>query len=147
MYHNSVEFELKEVLDFLLVSFPLTLSVAALVVIIQREQLNLFSLTIAVVGAALISNLLHALIHYIPSVDISKPFKETYDHPVNTNDNNSGLKFIGKIFSIYWKTFGPVLFIQSCCVGIYAGVKFLNLEKKRKELKNEGVKQIKKGSI
>src|SRR5664279_195073 len=135
MYHDVVPFELKEVLDFLLISFPLTLSVAALVVIIQRGQFNLFSLLIAVAGAALLSNLLHAIFEEIPSVDVKKSFSETFPNAANSGSGNLLLLWIGKIFGIYWKTFGPILFIQSCCIGIYAGDKFLKMEKKKNNAK------------
>lgn len=135
IYHDSVPFELKEVLDFLLISFPLTLSMATLVVIIQREQFNLFWLLIIVAGAALLSNLLHTIFEEIPSVDVKNSFNETFLHPGDTGGGNLLLLWIGKIFGIYWKTFGPILFIQSCCIGIYAGVKFLKMEKKKKDMK------------
>lgn len=132
LYHDSVAFELKEVLDFLLISFPLTLSVAALVVIIQRGQFNLFSLLIAVVGAALLSNLLHNLISDIPSVGVKSSLTDTLSNPENSGGNYLAINWIGKIFGVYWKTFGPILFIQSCCIGFFAGDKFLNLSQKKK---------------
>jgi len=135
MYHEVLPFELKEVLDFLLISFPLTLCVAALVVIIQRGQFNLFSLLIAVVGAALLSNLLHTIFEEIPSVNVKISFSETFLNPGDRGSNNLLILWIGKIFGIYLKTFGPILFIQSCCIGIYAGDKFLKMKNKKNEIK------------
>jgi hypothetical protein len=120
MYHNVVPFEVKEILDFLLISFPLTLCVAILFVIIVKGKFNLFYMIFAVVGATLLSNLLHKIVSKFPLVDIKNSF------------DSSALTWVYNIFGVYWNTFGPILFIQSCCIGIYAAVKYLNIEDKRK---------------
>ncbi len=127
--HNNVPFEVKEVLDFLVISFPLTLSVAIITVLIQKGQFNLFTLLIAVAGAAFLSNLLHKIVSEIPSIDMENSFTETFINPENRSSNNLLLLWILKIFGIYWKSFGPILFIQSCFIGIYAGDKYLKKEK------------------
>ncbi len=135
IYHDVAAFEIKEVLDFLLISFPLTLCVAALVVIIKRGWLNPFSLLLAVFGAALLSNLLHAIIKDIPFIGFQNTVTETAANPQYAGSSNLIFILIGKIFGIYWKTFGPILFIQSCCIGIFAGYRFL--EKKKKDTKKK----------
>ena len=135
LYHDVAAFDVKEVIDFLLISFPLTLSIAVLFVIIERGQLNPYSLLIIVVGAALLSNLLHILLEKIPFVPVTNSFNDTFSDPANKGSGNLLFIWIGKIFGIYWETFGPILFIQSCCIGIYAGIKFLKMEKKKNNAK------------
>src|SRR5438128_7483501 len=68
---NNIFFELKEILDFLVISFPLTLSIALLFLIIEKGIFNLGYLLLIVGGAALLSNLLHGLVQKIPSVDVN----------------------------------------------------------------------------
>ncbi len=115
----NVFFDVREILDFLVISFPLTLSIAILFVLILKGKFNMFYLLFAVAGAALLSNLLHWVVGEIPSVDIQKTF------------NSSAIIWVIKIFGVYWKTFGPILFIQSCCIGIYAGYKYLKIEESK----------------
>ena len=132
--HQNIIFELKEILDFLVISFPLTLSIAVLFVIIERGEFNLFYMLLAVVGAALLSNALHWIIGEMPLVDVQKTFDESFDYQ-NTGGNTSAFRWVGKIFSLYWRTFGPVLFIQSCCIGIYAGYRYVKREERKKAKK------------
>jgi len=130
-HSQNVVFEIKEILDFLLISFPLTLSIAILFVIIEKGKFNLFYMLAAVVGAALLSNTLHWLIGEMPSVDVKKTFDDSFDYQ-NTGGNTSAFRWVGKIFGVYWKTFGAIVFIQSCCIGIYAGYKYVKLEESKK---------------
>ena len=132
VHSQNVVFELNEILDFLLVSFPLTLSIALLFVIIEKGKFNLFYMLFAVVGAALLSNALHWVIGKMPTVDVQKTFNESFDYNPGTGGNTSAFRWVGKIFGVYWKAFGPVLFIQSCCIGIYAGYRYVKLEEKKK---------------
>ena len=125
IYPKNVAFEIKDILDFIVVSFPLTLSVALLFVIIAKGKFNLFYLLFVVAGAALLSNLLHMIVEEIPSVGIKSSF------------DNSAIMWVFKIFDVYWNTFGPILFIQSCCIGIFAGVKYLNIEESKKKAKKK----------
>lgn len=129
--HETVVFDLVEILDFLVISFPLTLSIAILTVIIDKGKFNLFYLLFAVAGAALLSNLLHMLIGKIPFVDLKKTFHEPFNYTEYRNDNTSAIDWVFRIFRIYWKTFGPILFIQSCCIGIYAGYRYHTIEKNK----------------
>lgn len=126
IYPKNVAFEIKDILDFIVVSFPLTLSVALLFVIIAKGKFNLFYLLFVVAGAALLSNLLHMIVGEIPSVSME-----------NRGGNNSAIMWVFKIFDVYWNTFGPILFIQSCCIGIFAGVKYLNIEESKKKAKKK----------
>lgn len=123
----NVLFDVKEILDFLAISFPLTLSIAILFVLILKGKFNLFYLFFAVAGAALLSNLLHWIVGEILWVDMNKTFAGTY--------NSSAIVWIYNIFAVYWKTFGPILFIQSCCIGIYAGYRYLKIEESKKAKK------------
>lgn len=131
--HNMV-FDLWEILDFLAISFPLTLSIAILFVVIEKGKFNMFSLVFAVVGAALLSNLLHWVVTKIPLVGIGNAVNESYSDE-NRGGNNSAIILVGKIFGIYWKSFGPIPFIQSCCIGIYGGYKYLKMEENKKNKK------------
>ncbi|MEI9958951.1 MAG: hypothetical protein WDM90_22155 [Ferruginibacter sp.] len=133
VHAQNVVFELKEILDFLVISFPLTLGVAVLFVIIERGEFNLFYMLFAIVGAALLSNLLHYVIEEMPLIDVGKALNDSYDYKENTGGNITAFRWVGKIFGIYWKTFGPVLFIQSLCIGIYAGYKYVKIEEKKKK--------------
>jgi hypothetical protein len=132
VHSQNVVFELKEILDFLVISFPLTLSIAILFVIIEKGKFNLFYMLFAVVGAALLSNALHWVIEAMPFVDVQKTLNESVDYNQNPGGNTFAFRFIRKIFGIYWKTFGPILFIQSCCIGIYAGYKYVKIEDRKK---------------
>jgi hypothetical protein len=134
---QNIFFELKEILDFLVISFPLTLSIALLFLIIEKGIFNLGYLLLIVGGAALLSNLLHGLVQKIPSVDVNRTFTETFTR-TDIGGNKAVIVFVGKIFGIYWKIFGPLLFIQSCCIGLYAGFRYVRItDKKRIKLKAE----------
>lgn len=130
--HVNSSYEISEVLDFLAISFPLTLSVALLIVIIEKGKFNLFTLLFAVVGAALLSNLLHLLLSAIPFVGLKTTYNEAFNSGDGRSGNSSAISWVGKIFIVYWETFGPIVFIQSCCIGIYAAYKYLKLEKSEK---------------
>jgi len=131
IHPHNMAFDLWEILDFLAISFPLTLSIAILFVVIEKGKFNMFSLVFAVVGAALLSNLLHWVVTEIPWVNVQKTLSESYKDNESRGGNNSAIILVGKIFGIYWENFGPILFIQSCCIGIYAGYKYLQIEKSR----------------
>ena len=137
LYPHHVLFDVRDILDFLVISFPLTLSIAILFVVIEKGKFNLFYLLFAVAGAALLSNALHWVVAEIPSVDIQKPFDESFNYDETRGGNSSAIMWVFKIFGVYWKTFGPILFIQSCCIGIYAGYKYLKIEKSRKDKKQQ----------
>jgi hypothetical protein len=145
MQPENILFDLKEILDFLVISFPLTLSIAILFVVIKKGKFNLFYLVFAVAGAALLSNLLHRIIGEMPFIDVQRSFNESVDYKTG---NSSAITWVLKIFAVYWKTFGPILFIQSCCIGIYAGYKYVKIEaerereRKKKEQQNAGPVKI-----
>jgi hypothetical protein len=103
--------------------------------VIEKGKFNLFYLVFAVAGAALLSNLLHWVIAEIPSVDINKTFTESFNYNENREGSSAAITWVIKIFGVYWKSFGPILFIQSCCIGIFAGYKYLQIEKSKKDKK------------
>ena len=131
IYHNVIPFEVIEILDFLLISFPLTLCIAVLFVIIEKGKFNLFYMVFAVAGAALLSNLLHLIVEKIPSVNIQSSLDTSTDYRSNTG-SSSAFMWVYNMFAIYWNSFGPIIFIQSCCIGIYAGFKYSKIEKGNK---------------
>lgn len=53
LHPQNIFFDLKEILDFLLISFPLTLSIAILFVIIEKGAFSPGALLLIVGGAAL----------------------------------------------------------------------------------------------
>ena len=79
--------------------------------------------------------LAHNGVREIPSVDIQKPFEESFNYNENRGGHSSAIIWVVKIFSVYWKTFGPILFIQSVCIGIFAGYKYFKIEKSKKDKK------------
>lgn len=125
---DNVVFDVMEIIDFLVISFPLTLGIAILLVVLEKGEFNLVTLLVAIVGAAFLSNLLHTVIGKIPSVDIKNTFTESFNYNNYRGGNTTAIIWVIKIFSIYWKSFGPILFIQSCCIGIYAGIKYIKIE-------------------
>ena len=127
---DHILFELQEILHFLVISFPLTLSIALLFLIIEKGTFNLGYLLLIVGGAALLSNLLHGLLQQIPSVEVTTTFNETFTR-TDVGGNKAVFIFVGKIFGIYWKNFGPLLFIQSCCIGLYAGYRYVRIRDKK----------------
>ena len=140
LHPHNIFFELKEILDFLVISFPLTLSIALLFVMIEKGVFNLGYLLLIVGGAALLSNLLHGIVQHIPSVDVNRTFTETFTRK-DIGGNKAVFIFVGKIFGIYWKIFGPLLFIQSCCIGLYVGYRYIRIRDK-KETKNKKLKTL-----
>ncbi|MBK5270110.1 MAG: hypothetical protein JJE22_03765 [Bacteroidia bacterium] len=99
--------------------------------IIEKGEFSPGALLLIVGGAALLSNLLHGIVQQIPSVDVNKTFTRT-----DIGGNSAVFIFVKKIFGIYWKNFGPVLFIQSCCIGLYAGYRYISVrDKKRLKIK------------
>jgi hypothetical protein len=130
LHPQNIFFEVKEILDFLLISFPLTLSIAVLFVIIEKGDFSPGALLLIVGGAALLSNLLHGIVQQIPSVDVNRTFNETFTRS-DAGGNSAAFIFVKKIFGIYWRIFGPVLFIQSCCIGLYAGYRYVRIRDKK----------------
>lgn len=140
LHPHNIFFDVKEILDFMLISFPLTLSIAILFVIIEKGEFSPGSLLLIVGGAALLSNLLHGIVQQIPSLDVNKTFTETFTR-TEIGGNSAVFIFVKKIFGIYWKIFGPVLFIQSCCIGLYAGYRYVGIrDKKETKIKNESAR-------
>ena len=99
--HNNIPFELKEILDFLVISFPLTLSVAVIAVLIAKGKFNLFSLVVAVAGAALLSNLLHRIIGEFVRVDIGKTITDTFGYEQRYSGNSTVMMWALRVFGIY----------------------------------------------
>jgi hypothetical protein len=131
IHSDNVFLDVWEILDFLVISFPLTLSVAILFVVIAKGKFNMFTLIFAVAGAALLSNLLHWVVSEIPAVDVNKTLNESFNYNDNRGGNSAAIAWVINIFGVYWKTFGAILFIQSCCIGIYAGYKYLKIEESK----------------
>lgn len=134
---SNIVFEAREVLDFFVISFPLTVSIAIIMVFILKGKFNLFILVFSVAAAALLSNLLHAVVGKAPQVDISDSLSQTFTMNSGSGGNYLAVKWVLKMFGIYWHQFGPVIFIQSCCIGIYAALRYTKAEEKRSKQNRE----------
>jgi len=122
-----------EILDFLVISFPLTLAVALITLLVRTDQNSFLFYVGAIVGAALLSNFLHGLLSSaFPAVDVSSAYHEAFDPGDLPTRHGAGsfVSFTMNILSLYWKKFGIVLFLQSCVIGIYAGTRYFNLKAK-----------------
>ncbi|HEY3385685.1 MAG TPA: hypothetical protein VGK46_04185 [Saprospiraceae bacterium] len=129
--------DIVEILDFLVISFPLTLAIALITYLVRHDE-NSFVLFVGMlVGAALLSNFLHnALSAAFPSVDVASAYREAFTRPDDLpGSRGSGylVNFAIKIISLYWEKFGVILFIQSCVIGIYAGMKYFKKEEAKPE--------------
>ncbi|HEX5113362.1 MAG TPA: hypothetical protein VFV79_10970 [Saprospiraceae bacterium] len=122
-----------EIIDFLVISFPLTVAVALITLLVRTDQNSFLFYIGAIVGAAILSNLLHGLLSTaFPAVDISTAYHEAFDPGDLPTRHGAGtfVAFAMNILSLYWKKFGVILFIQSCVIGIYAGTKYFKLKAK-----------------
>lgn len=119
--------EVIEVLDFLVISFPLTVAVALITLMLRNDHSNFGSYVAVVAGAALLSNLFHNILSSaFPAVDVASAFHEAFEPDDVYTHHGAGMlvSFAVKIISLYWKKFGIILFLQSCAIGIYAGAKY-----------------------
>lgn len=127
----NIVFDLKEIIDFLVVSFPLTLAIAMITQFAIDRQFHPILVIVSLVVAALLSNLLHSLVRDIPFVDLKKSLYEACPYERDKDGNIIGTTGIGckainwpiGILSIYWKSFGAILFIQALAIGIYIPVR------------------------
>jgi hypothetical protein len=120
-----------EVLDFLVISFPLTLAVALITLLLRREESGIVLYIGAVIGAALLSNLLHRIVSSaFPAIDVAGEYNRAFGGGSTYMYHGAGslISFATKILSLYWKQFGVLMFLQSCVIGIYAGVKYFKKE-------------------
>jgi hypothetical protein len=121
-------FDIIEVLDFLVISFPLTLAVALITYFVKTDQDSFIFYVGAIIGAALLSNFLHHLVYSaFPSVDIDSAYRESFSRPDDLPGNRGAgylVNFAMKLLSLYWEKFGVVMFLQSCAIGIYSGIRY-----------------------
>lgn len=117
-----------EVIDFLVISFPLTLAMALITYLVKTDQNSFVFYVGAIVGAALLSNFFHNMLSSaFPAVDVSGAYHEAFTPPDELPGGHGAgymVKFALKIISLYWEKFGVIMFIQSCIIGIYAGGKY-----------------------
>jgi hypothetical protein len=121
MYSQNIAYELKEILDFLLISFPLTFAMAMIASLIKSGEFNIIAMVIVLAIALLLSNLLHKIFGETPSIDVN----QTFDYSENERaGSNMIFKWVFRVLGVYWDKFGPILFIQSVAIGIYVGLKY-----------------------
>jgi hypothetical protein len=132
---SNVVVDVITILDFFIISFPLTLTVAFITYHIKADDFSPALAIILVIGAAFLSNWLHnALSARFPYVDLEGAQRATMrdDELPGSSGIGNMLNMAIRIVGVYWRNFGPVLFIQSLGIGIYIGTKHLY-----KALRNE----------
>ncbi|HLF64743.1 MAG TPA: hypothetical protein VI603_13360 [Saprospiraceae bacterium] len=129
---SFVVLDILHILDFFVISFPLTLAVAIITNMVRSDQSNAVLFIVIIVGAGLLSNLLHKFISSsFPPVSIEPIFREaTEPDPIYRSRGigpllNTAIGIIG----IYWRQFGPMMFIQACGIRVYVGIRYFKLVK------------------
>jgi len=107
------------VLQFTLTTFPLTLAVTLLVSFLLDKDLKFSEAIGIIIIAGLLSNLLSKIIPAVHHTDdIGKTFTDS------TRDAKGPLVFVlfaYKLINIWWRDFGPIMFVQSLIIGGYFG--------------------------
>jgi hypothetical protein len=124
---SNVVLDLIEIIDFFVISFPLTLAVAIITDMIRRDETSPAAIIVIIIGAALLSNLLHRFVSgSFPEIPVGAAHRQNF-----SEDDLPGSRGIGpllntalRVIGIYWRQFGPLLFVQSCAIGIYVGLKY-----------------------
>ncbi len=121
-------FDILEILDFLVISFPLTLAVAIITYQVNNNESNIITAIIIIIGAALLSNLFHNLVFAaFPHIDVRGAWiisQPNSDPVYRSNGIGPLLKTAIRILGIYWSQFGIVMCIQALGIGIYAGLRY-----------------------
>lgn len=123
----NVVLDIMTILDFFVISFPLTLAVATITYMFQSDQANPVGIILIIIGAALLSNWLHSLISSsFPSIDVATAHQRNFDESDLPGSRGIGplLNTAIRIVGIYWRQFGPVMFIQAVGIGIYVAVRY-----------------------
>jgi len=104
------------------------LAVALITYLAKTDQDSFILYIGAIVGAALLSNFLHNMLSSaFPAVDIDSAYRESFSRPDDLPGSHGAgylVKFALKLISLYWEKFGVIMFLQSCAIGIYAGIKY-----------------------
>lgn len=124
---SFIVLDILHIIDFFVISFPLTLAVAIITNMIRSDQSNVILFIVIIVGAGLLSNLLHKFVSAsFPPVPVEPIFREaTEPDPVYRSRGigpllNTAIGIIG----IYWRQFGPIMFIQAIGIGMYVGIRY-----------------------
>ncbi len=101
--------DLQTIIDVFVSTFPLTITVAALVLLQKSGNLNVFSGIATVLIPALVASLLHLGLNRMPALQVS------------AIDTGLGalLNYAGSVVAVYWATYGWLLFLKSCIVGFW----------------------------
>lgn len=116
---GNVSEDILKVLDFTLTTFPLTLAVTLLVSFALDKDLKFFEAVIIIIIAGLMANLLSMI---IPSVHHTDNMAENFTD--STREAKGPLIFIlfaYKLITIWWRDFGPIMFVQSVLIGAFFG--------------------------
>ena len=121
-------FDILEILDFLVISFPLTLAVTIIAYQVKQDEKNIIAFILIIIGAALLSNLFHNLLFAaFPHIDVRGAWMDSVGEPDPVYRSrgigpllNTALRIVG----IYWRQFGIVMCLQALGIGIYAGLRY-----------------------
>ncbi len=124
------EKELLEVLDFLVISFPMTVAIAIIAYLVKSGEADAMKCIMAILGAAFVSNLLHKFVHVnFPEVPLYRAYYDVWPSVYDTEYvfRSQGIvpwvKLAIKMLMIYLQQFGIVICIQALSVGIYGGLR------------------------
>jgi len=129
---GNIAKDILEVLDFTLTTFPLTLAITLLVSFALDKDLKFSEAIMIIIVAGLLANLLSMIIPSVHHTDIPGIFN------VSTRDAKGPLIFVlfaYKLISIWWRDFGPIMFVQSVIIGAYFGYRL----RLTKTIKNQPV--------
>jgi hypothetical protein len=122
------------VLHFSLITFPLTLAVALIVSFALQKTLKFWDNIIIIIVAGIAANLLSKIIPSIHHTDnMGQYFVESAR---DVKGPPLFILFAYRLVNIWWRDFGPIMFIQALIVGTIFGYK-LTTQKTKKNEKNK----------
>jgi hypothetical protein len=119
----SIVEDIPTVLNFILISFPLTLATALIVIAIIEKELTFVIFITIIIISGILSNLLALLIPN--AVYANHDMMLLFDQSSRTV--KGPLMFVVyayKIVSIWWESYTILLFIQSIIIGSWFGYRF-----------------------
>lgn len=127
---GSIPEHFLQVLDLTLTTFPLTLAVTFIASFALQKDLKFSEAIVVIIVAGPLSNLLSLI---IPNVHHANNIGQSFVD--STRESSGPLIFVlyaYKLINIWWKDFGPIMFIQSLIIGSIFGYKFSIKKTKQK---------------
>lgn len=118
---GNISEDVLKVIDFTLTTFPLTLAVTLLVSFALDKDLKFLEAIMIIILAGLLANLLSMI---IPSVHHTDNMAENFtDSSREAKGPLIVILFAYKLINIWWRDFGPIMFVQSVVIGAIFGYK------------------------